>query len=177
MEAAKDENVRLVAIAKERLFSERFVAKYWQEPAEIYFDSAEKGYPFFEATNGQQQALGPFLLSHLLGGKAAENWKKGDDSVPNNPFFTFRREELTHPILGSLLVVSHTGEILYHHKEKMMGDQPDFEELKAAIKKLGGSGAASCECPEDESDFFTEVADSEVPGMSTGAVELTTITN
>ena len=49
-------------------------------------------------------------------------------------------------VLGSLLVVSRTGEVLFYHKEKVVGDQPDPEELKAAINQLGETGVAACEC-------------------------------
>ena len=38
--------------------------------------------------------------------------------------------------LGSVLVVSSSGEVLYHHKEKTWGDHPEFDDLKAAIAKL-----------------------------------------
>ena len=52
-------------------------------------------------------------------------------------------------VLGSVIVVSRTGDILFHHKEKVAGDQPDPEELKAAIKQLGATGVAACECDGD----------------------------
>ena len=53
-------------------------------------------------------------------------------------------------VLGSLIVVSRTGDILYHFKEEMVGDQPPPEELKAAIKRLAGAGVAACECPGED---------------------------
>lgn len=148
MEAAKDHKVRLVAIAKNRFNAEEFASKYWRAPAELYFDSAQDGYPFFEVTNGRKQGLGPFIASFLFGGQARKNWEKGDTRIPN---------DITHldlfPVMGSVMVVSRTGEVLYHHKERTVGDQPDPLELETAIRKLGGTGAASCEC-----------SDSEVPG-------------
>ena len=52
-------------------------------------------------------------------------------------------------VLGSLIVVSRTGDILFHHKEKMVGDQPDPLKLEAAIKQLGETGVAACECGGD----------------------------
>ena len=52
-------------------------------------------------------------------------------------------------MLGSVMVVSKTGEILFHHKEKAVGDHPDPEEFKSAIKKLGSTGVVSCECATD----------------------------
>ena len=39
-------------------------------------------------------------------------------------------------ILGSVIVVSNDGEVLLHHKEKVWGDHPDEDDLKAAIDKL-----------------------------------------
>ena len=39
-------------------------------------------------------------------------------------------------ILGSVLVVSSTGEVLFHHREKVWGDHPDDDALKAAIAQL-----------------------------------------
>lgn len=53
-------------------------------------------------------------------------------------------------VLGSLIVVSRTGEVLYHHKEKMVGDQPDPVKLNAAIKQLGEAGVAACECDGED---------------------------
>ena len=54
-------------------------------------------------------------------------------------------------VLGSVIVVAQNGEVLYHHVEKMLGDQPDPVKLKEAIMKLGDAGVASCECEgEDE---------------------------
>ena len=53
-------------------------------------------------------------------------------------------------MLGSLIVVSQTGEILYHFKEEMVGDRPNPEELEAAIKRLAGTGLAACECPGED---------------------------
>ena len=53
-------------------------------------------------------------------------------------------------MLGSVIVVSRTGDILFHHKEKEAGDQPDPEKLKAAIKQLGETGVVACECDGDE---------------------------
>ena len=53
-------------------------------------------------------------------------------------------------MLGSLIVVSRTGEILYHFKEDMVGDRPPPEELEAAIKRLAGTGVAACECPGED---------------------------
>ena len=58
-------------------------------------------------------------------------------------------------ILGSVMVVSSTGEVLFHHKEKMVGDHPGDDELKAAIARLGNTGVVSCEC-EDNSKGATK---------------------
>ena len=75
--------MRLVAIAKERFGSEEFVYKYWPSPAEIYFDSKKEGYPFFKATNGQQQGIATMIASYVFGGQAAKNWKKADPNIPS----------------------------------------------------------------------------------------------
>jgi len=47
-------------------------------------------------------------------------------------------------------VVSQNGEILFHHKEKEVGDHPNEEEFKAAVKKLGSTGVVACECETTE---------------------------
>ena len=49
-------------------------------------------------------------------------------------------------VLGSVMVVSRTGEVLFHHKEKVTGDHPDTRKLRAAIAKLNNTGVVSCEC-------------------------------
>jgi len=149
VEAAKDQDVRLVAIAKERFKAEEFSRLYWKEPAELYFDSAQEDYPFFRATNGRKQGVAPFVASFLFGGQAAKNWEKGDLRIPND--ITYNGGGII-PILGSVMVVSRTGEVLYHFKEEMIGDQPDPVQLKAAIKQLGGTGAVSCEREVDDNE-------------------------
>ena len=57
-------------------------------------------------------------------------------------------------VLGSVMVVSSTGEVLFHHKEKVVGDHPDDEELKAAmmaaIAQLDNTGVVSCECEDNK---------------------------
>ena len=57
-------------------------------------------------------------------------------------------------VLGSVMVVSSTGQMLFHHKEKVVGDHPDDEELRAAmmaaIAQLGNTGVVSCECADDK---------------------------
>lgn len=131
--------MRLVAIAKDRLGSEQFTREYWPPPAEIYFDTAKEGYPFFGATNGQEQGLAKMFVSFLFGGQVAKNWKNAG-KIPSD------MKGSGASVLGSLLVVSRTGEVLFYHKEKVVGDQPDPEELKAAIKQLGETGVAACEC-------------------------------
>ena len=79
-QAAKDlnQNVRLVAIAKERVGWEEFTRDYWPPPAEIYFDTAEPGYPFFKATNGKNQGVVKMLASYMFGGEVASNLKRSE---------------------------------------------------------------------------------------------------
>jgi len=144
-QAAKDlnlNNVRLVAIAKDRLGWEEFTHDYWPPPAEIYFDTAEPGYPFFKATNGKNQGVVKMLTSYMFGGEAANNLKLGN---------VFKGEG---SVLGSVMVVSSTGQVLLHHKEKVVGDHPDDEELRvammAAVAQLGRTGVVSCECEDDK---------------------------
>jgi len=131
--------VRLVAIAKDRDGSDEFTQLYWPKPAEIYFDTTKEGYPFFGATNGREQGLASVLVSFLFGGQVKKNFKNAEN-IPTD----MKGEGAS--VLGSLVVVSRTGEVLFHHKEKVVGDQPDPVELKAAIKQLGEAGVAECEC-------------------------------
>ena len=49
-------------------------------------------------------------------------------------------------VLGSVMVVSDTGEVLFHHKEKLVGDHPDDKKLRAAVAQLGKTGVVACEC-------------------------------
>jgi len=137
-------NVRLVAIAKDRLGWEEFTRDYWSPPAEIYFDTAEPGYPFFKASNGIKQGVAKMLTSYMFGGAVAENLKRSKDIQGN-----LKGEGL---VLGSVMVVSNTGEVLLHRKEKVVGDHPDNDELRVAMKtamqaavaKLGSTGVVSC---------------------------------
>ena len=76
--AAKDQDVRLVAIAKERNGWEEFTRDYWPPPAEIYFDTAEPGYRFFKATNGKKQGVAQMLTSYMFGGEVANNLKRSE---------------------------------------------------------------------------------------------------
>jgi len=141
-EAAKDPNVRLVAIAKDRGGSEAFARVFWPPPAEIYFDSAKEGYPFFRATNGEIQGMAKMMASYLFRGQVFKNWKDANDKIK-------AKDDMKGggaSVLGSLIVVSRTGEVLFHHKEKVVGDQPDPLQLKAAIEQLGETGVAACEC-------------------------------
>lgn len=134
-----------MAIAKERHGSEEFTRTYWPPPAEIYYDSKTQGYPFFKATNGQTQGLAKRVMSLMFGGEVAKNWKNAGGSI-----WALSDPKGSAPsVLGSVIVVSRTGDILFHHKEKVAGDQPDPEELKAAIKQLGATGVAACECDGD----------------------------
>lgn len=143
--AAKNPNVRLVAIAKDRGSSEAFARLYWPPPAEIYFDMAKEGYPFFRRTNGESQGMAKMLLSYLTRGQVFQNWKNANDKMkgPDN------MKGGGASVLGSLIVVSRTGDILFHHKEKVVGDQPDPLKLEAAIQQLGETGVAACECGDD----------------------------
>lgn len=131
--------MRLVAIAKDRAGAEDFAALI----PEIYFDSETGGYPFFSLTNGRSQGLAQVIGSYLFGGQVAKNMKNVDQKIPMN------FEGKAGSVLGSVIVVDPTGKILYHHKEKVVGDQPDSVKLKAAIKQLGEMGVAACECDED----------------------------
>lgn len=126
--AAKDKNVRLVAVAKERLGHEEFTRDYWQPPAELYFDTTEPDYPFFKAINGESMGLVHGLWSYLSGGKVAKNMKLAKGVAGN-----LKGEGL---VLGGILVVASSGDILMHHVEKEVGDQPDPAELAAAISQL-----------------------------------------
>ena len=56
--AAKNPNVRLVAIAKDRGSSEAFARLYWPPPAEIYFDMAKEGMHSFSP-------MPAFILTHI----------------------------------------------------------------------------------------------------------------
>ena len=35
--------------------------------------------------------------------------------------------------LGSVIVLASNGKVLFHHKEKVMGDHPEYDDLRAAI--------------------------------------------
>ena len=70
--------MRLVAIAKERDGWEEFTRDYWPPPAEIYFDTADPGYPFFKATNGKNQGVAKMLTSYMFGGEVANNLKRSE---------------------------------------------------------------------------------------------------
>jgi len=115
---------------------------FWPPPAEIYFDSSVQGYPFFAATNGETQGIAKMIASFLFRGQVYKNWKNANEKakVPDD------MKGGGASVLGSVIVVSRTGEVLYHFKEKMVGDQPDPDALKAAIKQLGETGVAACEC-------------------------------
>lgn len=139
--------MRLVAIAKDRSGVEEFTHRFWQPPAEIYFDTAVAGHPFFAATNGQEQGIASALVSYLFGGQVEKNWKNAED-FPSDHFKGTGR--VGCGVLGSVIVVSPTGEVLYYHKEKVIGDQPDPKKLKAAIEQLGTTGVAACECDREE---------------------------
>jgi len=126
--AAKDQDVRLVAIAKERLGHEEFSRDYWPPPAELYFDTVSEGYPFFKATNGQSLGLMRGVVNYFLGGDVKTNINRSANIKGD-----YQGEGT---ILGSVLVVSSTGEVLFHHTEKVWGDHPDDDALKAAIAQL-----------------------------------------
>lgn len=130
--------MRLVAIAKERTIWNEFTSLYWPPPSELYFDTAEPGYPFFKATNGKKQGVVSMMLSFMFGGDVAKNHKRVE-RIPGN----LMGESL---VLGSVIVVSSTGEVLFHHKEKVTGDHPNGRELRAAIAQLNQTGVVSCEC-------------------------------
>ena len=85
-EAAKGRDVRLVAIAKERLGHEEFTREYWPSPAELYFDTVEPGYPFFRASNGESLGLIGGIVSYLLGGEVATNLKRSENIAGNNRY-------------------------------------------------------------------------------------------
>lgn len=121
--------VRLTAIAKEHLGNEEFVEKFWPAPAELYFDEPKK-LPAFNECNGQSQGIMSGFGSYLVGGAVANAVKKAkDEKVEGN----MKGEGL---VLGSVLVVSSTGELLLHHKEKTWGDHPSDAELRDAIARL-----------------------------------------
>jgi len=142
-----------VAIAKEKFGSEEFTRHYWPPPAEIYFDSKKEGYPFFKTTNGEKQDIVRMAVSYLLGGSAAQNWRNADPKIPSSMLGS------AGTVLGSVMVVSRTGEVLFHHKEGMVGDPPNPFYLEQAIKKLGGTGVASCECEGEDEDAKDDVKD------------------
>lgn len=131
-----------MAIAKERPGSEIFTRDYWPPPAEIYYDSKTKGYPFFAATNGQEQGLAKMAAAFMFGGQLSKSWKNAKH-IPNDMAGSAPSK------LGSVVVVSRTGEVLFHHREMVVGEQPDPEKLRAAIKQLGATGVAACECKGD----------------------------
>ena len=79
-----DEKVRLVAIAKEREGHKVFTRDFWRRPAELYFDTAEKGYPFFQASNGQKQGVVKLLTSFLFGGEVAKGFKRAEKLASND---------------------------------------------------------------------------------------------
>ena len=83
-EAAKDRDVRLVAIAKERIGHEEFTREYWPSPAELYFDTVEEGYPFFQTTNGESLGVIRGMISYMLGGEVATNLKRSENIKGNN---------------------------------------------------------------------------------------------
>ena len=36
-------------------------------------------------------------------------------------------------VLGSVLVIANNGEVVFHHKEKVIGDHPNYVDLEAAL--------------------------------------------
>jgi|TARA_B110000208_G_C11584995_1_gene364006 hypothetical protein len=165
---------RLVAIAKERLGNEAFVADHWnnqgglrskwilQSPSsvytsesagetkddpittttvapafpdpELYFDTwpghVLKGEnPLFRVANGNSMKWSG-VLSYLVGGAVAKNNKRVNaKKIQGN-------HDGEGTILGAILVLSSTGEVLFHHQEKNWGDHPSDKKLHEAISKL-----------------------------------------
>lgn len=121
--------MRLIAIAKEPTNHDPFVAQFWPEPAELYLDEPTK-LPIFNECNGKSQGLASGAASYLVGGNVAAAVKRADDLKIEGDVVG---EGL---VLGTLLVVSKTGELLLHYKEKSWGDHPTDDVLREAISKI-----------------------------------------
>ena len=85
-DAAAGRDVRLVAVAKERLGHEEFTRDYWPTPAELYFDTVEEGYPFFKESNGESLGLVRGAMNYLFGGEVATNMKRSENVAGNNGY-------------------------------------------------------------------------------------------
>lgn len=158
-QAAKElnqKNLRLVAIVKERAGWEEFTRDYWPSPAEIYFDTYEPDFPFFAAANGKKQGVVGMLVSGMFGGEVANNLKRAQHIAGNS--------DGDDSILGSVVVVSSKGEVLFLHKENVPGDHPNDEKMRdamqVAVEQLGGTGVVSCECDEDKKNRLRTSASS-----------------
>ena len=147
--AVHSKGARLVAIAKERLGNEEFLADHWNQDGakrdmwkvgpsvtdssvphpnpELLFD-AEK-FPLFKYTNGQWSALSG-LCSYLCCGAVSKSNSRVDEKGIKGNF----QGEGT--VLGAVLVINGSGELLMHHQEKSWGDHPDDSLLLEAIDKL-----------------------------------------
>jgi hypothetical protein len=121
--------VRLVAIAKEPLGREEFVKDWWAPPAELFLDTGAPGFPVFKEANGGSQGLSG-VASYLVGGAVAKNSKRVDAKGIKGDM------KGEGKILGAVLVVDKSGELLFHHQEKSWGDHPTDEDLAAAIDKM-----------------------------------------
>jgi hypothetical protein len=126
--ADSGKSVRVVAIAKETLGHEDFVAKFWPAPNELYFDGDPVGLPLFRQANGRSMGLVGGIGNYLVGGTVAKAAKESADTEGNL--------EGEGKILGTILVINKANEIIMHHTEKVWGDHPKDDELRAAIAKL-----------------------------------------
>ena len=95
----------------------------------MYFDTP-KTIPVFNECNGKSQGIAAGFGSYLVGGAVAKAVK---DAKAKKVEGNMEGEGL---VLGSVLVVSSSGELLLHHKEKTWGDHPSDDELRDAIAKL-----------------------------------------
>ena len=120
--------VRLVAVAKETLGNEEFTKTWWPAPAELYFDGDPVALPIFKQANGKAMGLIAGAGNYMVGGKVADAIKSSATTEGNY--------EGEGKILGSVLVISKSGELLMHHTEKVWGDHPADETLMGALAKL-----------------------------------------
>lgn len=146
--------LRVVAIAKEAIPKEAavFQKHYWppEEGFELYLD--EPRALFHKAGRGTRILSG--IWSYITGGQVAQNWKRVTDAkVRGNA-----TGEGT--ILGALLVVGAgplqsegdhgeaevdvtitegqaVPQLLLHHQERAYGDDPDPNDVLAAIRAAG----------------------------------------
>jgi len=123
-----DENdVKLVAIAKERLGRDEFARDHWS--GEIYFDEGVIPGPIFQINDaGSYKWSG--VASYLFRGAVYTNHNR----AKSKGFKGNSDGEGTY--LGGVYVIHPAVGILYHHIEKVWGDHPPAKELDDAIQQL-----------------------------------------